>query len=158
MITHIHAPLQRREQPVPLFGGHPLLTADDENGHAVILHAGQRHPDARKDLLHLAKRRLLVVERVEQSEHHADRRPDALQERRQAADDGLFHLIAGEPSRDVDLLQERVRVHPPFTREPGQQMHVEPVGSVHHGDRHPLPHRLRRHRQRERKNVTVTME
>jgi len=104
--------------------------------------ASLQHPECRYDppetRTNFMKRRLFVVERIQQSEDQHHRRLPCLDEGRKAVGDHRLHLETGERPGDVDVPEELLRAPPQgrelalrqAPRELGKIVDVEPVRAV----------------------------
>ena len=95
---------------------------------------------AHQNLPYFAEWGLLVIERIEQSKNQGGMDMLSPANFRQPVYNGLFHLIAGEASRNEDAAQEIVGVAPFILCEPDDRVRVEPVPAVRHHDMPPFRH------------------
>ena len=70
----------------------------------------------------------------------------------------LLHLIAGEPTRDENALQQVVCVQSPLTRKSRDQVHVKLVAPIDDGDGVSVRQCVRGHRERKLEKHTVAVE
>jgi hypothetical protein len=134
----VHGRGKRGEETPALFGCRADVGRRQEQRDVALF----QHPESGDDPLetrtHFMQRRLLVVERVQQSEDHHHRRLPCLDEGGETVGDHGFHLEAGERPGDVDVPEKLLRAPPQgggltlrqAPRELGKIIDVEPVRAV----------------------------
>jgi len=111
-----------------------------------------------KDLPDLTERRLLVVERIEQTEDHRGAGVDFCEECRKPVHDGLLHLIAGEAARDENAMEKIVDIQFSLPCKTGKEVDVEPVAPVDHRNGRTVYHAVCRHPERKQKDRFVAVK
>ena len=134
VIHTVHCGLELHEELVPLFRKNVVFRTGKEQRNIILFHCVESVQHSVKDLADFPQRRLLVVERIQQSEDHSNAGIFAGEKLRQPAGNSGFHLVAGKTARDEDPVQQCIGIETPLASEVGDSVHVEPVAPVNDGD------------------------